>query len=237
MKKSTMYFAFSMAALILIGLGYVWMDRPDLVQSDNKTPKQGSDQKTEQLYQVPKSDLKSKHFVQDITPNKVGDYTVTSQGVQVKLKQKVQLNQTISSGPVIYHINEIRVLDNYARTDNAKRAARRAMDYPKLPKHYTTVEVHYQLTNHAQQKLITDGMATLSYPKGDVMTSLGGMVNGAQLANEGVEPGTAQSGYVVAYVPKRDAKHLTAINLEFASTYNESGQQISEKTKKIKVNL
>ncbi|QOD85638.1 hypothetical protein [Weissella viridescens] len=238
MKKSTMYFAFSTVLLILIGVGYVWMQGDLSINGqtgDNKRREKVSESSV--VYDVPKSDLKSKNFVKNAMPTQTGDYTVTRQGVRVRLAEDKPLKGEVTSGPVSYKLRRIQLLENEARTGEAQNVVRKTLNTPDLPKNYTAAEIHYDITNNTNQTILTDGVATVSYGYKDVMTTLGGLINGAELSNEGVAPGSTQEGYAIVWVPKQSVKDFKTFNIEFASTYNADGREVSEKTSKIKVNV
>ncbi|RRG17690.1 hypothetical protein D3P96_05915 [Weissella viridescens] len=238
MKKSAMYFAFSMLLLILMGVGYLWMQGGLAINGQVGAGKR-SEKAAESsvVYDVPKSDLKSKNFVKNAMPTRQGDYTVTRQGVRVRLAEDKAIQGEVTSGPVSYKMKRIQLLQNEARTEQAQNVVRKALNVPNLPKNYTAAEIHYDITNHTDQTILTDGVATVSYGYKDVMTTLGGLVNGSELSNEGIAPGATQEGYAIVWVPKQSVKSFKTFNIEFASTYNADGREVSEKTPQLKVNI
>lgn len=239
MKKSALYFTFSTIVLVLMGVGYVVMQGGFSVFGDRTAEKERSHNEKDMavLYEVPQSDLKSNRYVKDMMPTKVGDYTVTSQGIRMTLDKDEKLDTSVDNGAMKYHVNRIQVLKNEARTEQAQSVVRKSMNVPDLSKNYTSAQIDYTVKNESQRRVSSDGVTTVSYGYGNVMTPLGGLVNGGSVSADGINPGETQSGYVIVWIPKNAAQDFKQFSIEFASTYDETGQQISSKAPKTTVDF
>ena len=194
----------------------------------NKQPfaKKGSDD--DGKYEPTKKDLANKNFVQTGQIKKVGQYQITDNGLVQKWVDSKKVNQTITNGTLNYKIEQINVIKNTARTQNALVSARHTLNDRNISDKFTTLVINYRVTNNNAVTAITPGITAVKYPGSTTMSALSGIYNDGQLNTAGVVPYSTVVTTTTVLVPKKDVANLKSLNVQFATVKDSAGNKIEK---------
>ncbi len=244
------WYILAASLVLLVGVGgfiltnaHTISTPPKETLSDHRTTKpiQGSTKKSQlenkKAYSVPKADKSSANYVASGHASKIGEYTISSQGNKAVLAAKSNVTQTISNGDLTYTVSKVTKYNNDPKTDEAVEMARLALNTRDIDGAYTTLTIKYTIENTGSKNLQTDGVSTVAYTDGSIVSPLNGLDNDASLAQTTLAAGDKKTTFAVVLVPKALAATVKSIQIEFASIANSSHQKVQKASDGLTVNF
>lgn len=231
--KSSTYWLVALLVILLAGTAWSLIGKrilpvaPSLTSAQQNRGKEkspiGKDAVTA-MYTVPEKDQNNKDFVADGNLTKVGQYTVDSNGLESKLVAQKNINKTVENGPIIYHVSEIVVVANNARTEGALRNARFMYNDENLDQRFKTMIIVYTIANGAGDSIKTSGIANLQFTNGTVSSKLSGLANDDDLNRLGLAEGETTKVSTASVIGNTDLKQKN-FKIQFASVHSGTTDQ------------
>lgn len=192
----------------------------------NKQPFAKKGSKSAGKYKPTKKDLANSNYVKLGHIKKVGQYQITDNGLVQRWSDSKPVNSTITNGDLSYKIEQINVIENEARTQEALLSARHTLNDRKIAAKFTTLVISYTVTNNGNVTAITPGITAIKYPNNDTMSALSGIYNDGQLNTSGIVPDDTVTTTATVLVPKKLVASLSSIDIQFATVKDSSGNDI-----------
>jgi hypothetical protein len=127
---------------------------------------------------------------------------------------------------MIYHIKNINIIQNTARTQNSLLSAKRSLNDRKLGAKFITLVINYDVTNNNLVTAITPGITAIKYSDDTTMSILSGIYNDGRLNTSGIVPYETTSTTTTVLVPKHVGKHLSSLDIQFATVKDSANNEI-----------
>lgn len=200
------------------------MAEETLNHSKQPFAKKGQDSYEE--YQPTKKDLANKNYVKRGQINKIGQYQLTESGLEQKWVGVKKVNSTITNGDMTYHVRNLNIIKNTARTRTALLSARRTLNDRNLNTKFVTLVINYDVTNNNVVTAITPGVTAVKYSNRTTMSILSGIYNDGRLNTSGIVPYETTSTTATVLVPEKMERHLTSLDIQFATVKDSAGNEI-----------
>lgn len=182
------------------------------------------------VFIVPATETENKNFVEKGALTKEGQFTYSSSGERVELRQLAKKDDKIKNGDINYHLKSVKLLVNSAKTMEAQQKARLKFNDQDLGRQYMTIQLQYNIENKSDKDVFTDGLVAVKFMNGSSATALSGLENDERLKAGIPAKSTVATGATVV-VPASQRDQLQTMRLEFASIYDDqNGNLISPKT-------
>ena len=223
----------AIVALIMVLVLYRNTGQPTRVRTmaeealtHNKFPIAKKGQDSYEEYQPTKKDLANKNYVERGQLKKNGQYQLTETGLEQKWIDNKKVDSTVTNGDMIYHIKNINIIQNTARTQNSLSSARRSLNDRKLGTKFTTLVINYDVTNNNLVTAITPGITAIKYADDTTMSILSGIYNDGRLNTSGIVPYETTATTTTVLVPNHMGKHLSSLDIQFATVKDSANNEI-----------
>lgn len=202
--------------------------------ASSSVPKPPADKANIKPYQVPTDDRRNPNYQKSGLLRLPGQFSYDTAGTKLTLKKTQTLSKKTHSNGFEVTVTGIKVIDNQAKTSQAKQMAQQAFSLAKLPNHYRTIQLKFKMTNLRRQTVLTDGVKNVTVNGSSQVSSVGGLSDASAGKPIAAKQSHTFTAMILAGQPQTQVSQLT---IHFSGSFSLNGTPLSPAPAPINLSL
>ena len=183
-----------------------------------------SSSKIAQTYQPRAAQTQAKGYVKSGKLQQKGQYTFDKVGTKLTLTRVHALNRTIKSGQLTYRVTSVRLIENVAENDQAKRMAAQALNLAEIKSPYYTLQIKFTILNRGKRAVTTDGIKAIQLGNHQQLTAANQLSDAS--AGKTIPAHRQLATFATGLAGQETQPTFTHVKLAFAGGYDQRQHQL-----------
>lgn len=193
--------------------------------SSSSTSSSSSQSWSDYQYKVPKSVQKNAHYVKNGDLSTKHQFTFDRFGTRQQLADVTTKPVDIKADKLTYKVNQVRVIENTAKTPQAKEAAEQVLNLRSIPDTYYTFVLNYTVTNHHNFEIALNGVNYVKTNQGQMLTTANQLTDSS--AGNKIGANRAVSFAMTGYLHNYATQPATKLTIQFGAIYTTTQKKVA----------